>query len=147
MYIPVCLDIQRTNILPALLLPFVIIQCNMIQRGTQYYSTKIHTPQKKIIIITVGAKTYNFFLRCSIPVGVSDHQCMFIQLSITHNKQLVNVFWQLLPALRVSHHQTNTQEETKKKLCISFGWYLQVFIVRHIVKIVKICEDLSRYET
>jgi len=115
--------------------------------GTLYYSTTIHTLQKKVIIITVGAQTYNFILRCRTTVGVSDHKCMFIQLSITHNKQLVNVFWQLLPALRVSHHPANTQEQTKQKLCISSGWHLQVFIVRHIVKIVKTCEDLSRYET
>ena len=119
----------------------------MIQGGTLYYSTKIHAPQKPIIRINVCAKTYKFILQCGIAVGVSHHKCMFIQLSITHNKQLVNVFWQLLPALRESHHQANTQEETKQKLCISFGWHLRVFIVRHIVKIVKTCKDLSRYET
>jgi len=53
----------------------------------------------------VGAQTYKFILRCGIPVGVSHHKCMFIQLSITHNRQLVNVFWQLVSDLTVSHHQ------------------------------------------
>jgi len=121
-YIPVCLEVQRTNILPALLSPVAILQCSMIQRGSLYYSTKIHALQKPIIRITVCAKTYKFTLRSHIAVGVSDHKCMFIQLSISHNKQLVNVSWQLLSALRMSHHQANTQEQTKQKLCTTLWW-------------------------
>jgi hypothetical protein len=44
-------------------------------------------------------------------IGVSDHKCIFIQLSITHNKLNVNVFWRLVSALRSSHHQATTQEQ------------------------------------
>ena len=114
-----CLEVQCTNILSALLLPVLILQCNMIHWGSLYYSTKIHTLQKPIIRIMVGAQTYKFISRCSIPVGVSDHKCMFIQLSITHKKQLVNVFWQLVSALTVSHHRSTSKERRKQKLCIT----------------------------
>jgi hypothetical protein len=48
-----------------------------------YYSTEIHALQKQIIRITVGAKYYKFILRWDIPTGVSNHRCVFIQLSIT----------------------------------------------------------------
>jgi hypothetical protein len=92
-----------------------------------YYSTKIHALKKKIIRIMVAAKTYKFILRWVIPIGVSNHKCMFIQLSITHNMQLVNIFWQLLSALRVSHHQFTSPEQRKQKLCISFGWRSPTF--------------------
>jgi len=33
----------------------------------------------------------------------------FFQLSITHNKLLVNVFWRLVSAFRSSHHQATRQ--------------------------------------
>jgi hypothetical protein len=95
--------------------------------GSLYYSTKIHTLQKPNIRIMVGAETYKFILWCSIPIGVADHKCMFIQLSITHNKQLVNVFWQLVSALTVSHHQANTREQRKQKLCITLWWWSPPF--------------------
>jgi hypothetical protein len=50
-YVQIYLEVQCTNILPALLLPILILQCNMIHGGggSLYYSTKIHAFQKQII--------------------------------------------------------------------------------------------------
>ena len=89
MYVLICLEVQRTNILPALLLPVPILQCNMILGGgwgNLYYRAKIHTLQKKIIRITVGAKNQQIHLKMWHPLWCITSQ-MYVYSIINHTQQ------------------------------------------------------------